>query len=128
MHTQRASHAREIATMMQRVLVVDDEWLILDFTRAILEDLGCEVVIASAATEALQRIRTDDRIDLLITDIQMPGMNGAELIQHAKKIRPNLRVIVTSGRADPPFGVPMMRKPFSIKDLLEMIERHIGPC
>jgi CheY-like chemotaxis protein len=82
LHKQGASHAREIATMMQRVLVVDDEWLILDFTRAILEDMGCEVVIASAATEALQRIRTDDRIDLLITDIQMPGMSGAELIQY----------------------------------------------
>ena len=72
--------------MMQRVLVVDDEWLILDFTRAILEDLGCEVVIASAATEALQRIRTDDPIDLLITDIQMPGMNGAELIRRSDPI------------------------------------------
>jgi CheY-like chemotaxis protein len=114
--------------MTWRVLVVDDEWLILDFTRSILVDLGCEVITASAATEALQRIRTDDAIDLLITDIQMPGMNGAELVQRVKKMRPNLSVIVTSGCADPLFGVPMMRKPFSPKDLLEMIERHIGPC
>jgi DNA-binding NtrC family response regulator len=92
--------------MMQRVLVVDDEWLILDFTRAILEDLGCEVVIASAATEALQR-NTNRRPHRPVDyGYSNAGMNGAELIQYAKKIRPNLRVIVTSGRADPPLAFP----------------------
>jgi CheY-like chemotaxis protein len=51
--------------MTQRVLVVDDEWLILDFTRSALEDLGCEVVTASNAADALHRLRTDVGIDLL---------------------------------------------------------------
>jgi CheY-like chemotaxis protein len=114
--------------MARRVLVVDDEWLILDFTRSALEDLGCEVVTASGAAEALQQLRLDERIELLITDMQMPGMDGAELVERAKEMRPALQVIVTSGRRDAPAGVPLMRKPFDFADLVEAMKRHTGLC
>jgi CheY-like chemotaxis protein len=91
--------------MARRVLVVDDEWLIFNFARSALEELGCEVVTASDATEGLQKLRMDGHIELLITDIQMPGMDGAELVERAKGLRPTLKVIVTSGRRDAPPGV-----------------------
>ena len=123
-----ARTAPEEAEMARRVLVVDDEWLILDFTRSALEDLGCEVVTASGAAEALQQLRLDERIELLITDIQMPGMDGAELVERAKEMRPALQVIVTSGRRDAPAGVPLMRKPFDFADLVEAMKRHTGLC
>jgi CheY-like chemotaxis protein len=118
----------EEAGMTHHVLVVDDEWLILDFTRSALEDLGCEVVTASNAAEALQQLLMDERIELLITDIQMPGMDGAELVERAKEMRPTLQVIVTSGRRDAPTGVPLIRKPFGIADLVEAMKRHTGLC
>ena len=103
--------------MARRVLVVDDEWLLLDFARFAVEELGCEVVTASDATEALQKLRMDEHIELLITDIQMPGMDGAELVERAKGLRPTLKVIVTSGRRDAPPGVPLIRKPLQINPM-----------
>ena len=110
--------------MTQRVLVVDDEWLVLDFTRSVLEDLGCVVVTASNAADALNRLRTDVGIDLLITDIQMPGMDGVELIERAKEMRPTLPIIVTSGRSDAPTGVDLVRKPFDLEDLVRAMKRQ----
>jgi two-component system, cell cycle response regulator CpdR len=114
--------------MARRVLVVDDEWLILDFARSALEELGCEVVTGSDAAEALQKLRTDAHIELLITDIQMPGMDGVELLERAKEMCPTLQVIVTSGRRDAPPGIPLIRKPFGFEDLVETMKRHTGLC
>lgn len=70
----------------------------------------------------------NERIDLLITDVQMPGMNGLELVERAKRQRPTLHVIVTSGHADVPDGVPLVRKPFTRWDLVRMMERTTGLC
>jgi CheY-like chemotaxis protein len=112
----------------RRALVVDDEWLLVDYARSVLEELGCEVVTATRAIEALHALTADERIDLLITDIQMPDMDGIELVRQAKQVRPSLHVIVTSGRADAPEGFPLMRKPFSRGDLARMMARHTGLC
>ena len=83
----------------------------------------------TAECKAVTRaMRLDERIELLITDIQMPGMDGAELVERAKEMRPTLQVIVTSGRRDAPTGVPLIRKPFGIADLVEAMKRHTGLC
>jgi CheY-like chemotaxis protein len=60
--------------MSRRVLVVDDDPLMLDVTAAMLEDLGCDVVTADAGPTALEKLAADERIEVLITDINMPGM------------------------------------------------------
>ena len=105
------------------------QWLFsLISNEACRKYLGCEVVTASNAAEALQQLLMDERIELLITDIQMPGMDGAELVGRAKEMRPTLQVIVTSGRRDAPTGVPLIRKPFGIADLVEAMKRHTGLC
>jgi CheY-like chemotaxis protein len=80
------------------VLVVDDEPLVLEVTETMLKDLGCEVVTAPGANEALEKLSTDRRIEVLITDINMPGMDGYELARAAVRMRKRLKVIVLSGR------------------------------
>ena len=114
--------------MARCALVVDDEWLLVEYARTILEELGCEVVTATCASDALHALSVNERIDLLVTDVQMPDMNGLELIARAKRQRPTLHVIVTSGRAAVPVGVPFVRKPFTRWDLIRIMERTTGLC
>jgi two-component system cell cycle response regulator CpdR len=112
----------------RRVLVVDDEWLMVEYARAVLEELGCEVITATSGSEALQVLSVNERIDLLVTDFQMPNMNGLELIEQAKQQRPTLYVILTSGNTEVPNGVPLVRKPFTRLDLVRIMERTTGLC
>ncbi len=78
--------------MSRVVLVVDEEPLILAMTASMLEDLGCEVVTAPNAPEALARLSADPRVEILITDVNMPGMDGYELAEKAKRVREGLGV------------------------------------
>jgi CheY-like chemotaxis protein len=67
----------------------------------------------------LEALRTEQHIDLLITDIQMPGM-GALNSWSELGTRPPLKVIAASGRADAHIGVPLLRKPFGLDDRVHM--------
>jgi two-component system cell cycle response regulator CpdR len=113
--------------MARVVLVVDDEPLILHLTSSMLEYLGCEVVTADCGTDALEKLANNGRIEVVITDIQMPGMDGYELATKAQCKRPALQIIVCSGRADPKNGLPLIRKPFTQEDLASMMART-GLC
>ena len=73
--------------MSRVVLVVDDEPMVLDVTASMLEDLGCEVVTAHGGNDALSKLSADDRIEVLITDINMPDMDGYELAVKATDMR-----------------------------------------
>jgi signal transduction histidine kinase len=99
-----------------RVLVVDDDALILMSTAAMIEDLGHEVVEASSGSAALELLRTGNKIDLLITDFSMPKMNGAELASAAREMFPDLRVLLATGYAELPSGkdpgIPRLAKPY----------------
>jgi len=114
--------------MGRRVLVVDDDALILDVTAAMLHDLGCEVVTAPCGAEALERLEQDQGIEILITDINMPNMDGYELVDRARAIRSGLKVIMLSGREPGGHGLPFLRKPFFEQDLLETMRRTTGTC
>jgi two-component system cell cycle response regulator CpdR len=110
------------------VLVVDDEPLVLDVTATMLEDLGCEVVTAGDAEEALGKLSSDRRIEILITDINMPGMDGYELAETAVQMRKQLKVIVLSGRQRDGHGFPLIRKPFLQEDLRRTMKHNTGLC
>ena len=82
-----------------KVLAVDDG-LVLMGVVAMIEDLGHEVLTASTGAQALEVLRRNDSIDLLLTDQSMPGMTGLELAAAARELRPDLAVILATGYGD----------------------------
>jgi two-component system cell cycle response regulator CpdR len=114
--------------MSRVVLVVDDDETVLETVASMLEELGCEVVSAHGGSAALDQLRQNERIDILITDINMPDMDGHELAHRARRIKPQLRVLQLSGREPRRGGYPMIRKPFSFEDLANKMEETVGTC
>lgn len=86
------------------------------------------VVTAPGANEALEKLSTDRRIEILITDINMPGMDGYELARAAVRMRERLKVIVLSGREAEGCEFPLIRKLFLQQDLVETMRRTTGLC
>ncbi len=114
--------------MARTVLVVDDDPLVLEVTESMLQQIGCTVVSATTPSQALVRIVEDPSIEILITDINMPRMDGYELAQRAKQLRENLKVILLSGGEVDGRGFPLIRKPFLEADLVRTMERTTGLC
>ena len=77
--------------MGRRVLVVDDDVLVLEVVASMLEELDCETILARSGTEALGTIANDQTIDVLIADINMPGLDGSALAARARGFRPACR-------------------------------------
>jgi two-component system cell cycle response regulator CpdR len=113
---------------MRSVLVVDDEPLILDDVAAMLEELGCTVLTAASGAEALQRLAENKRIEILLTDVNMPGMDGYSLVHRAKRLRPDLKVLLLSGRESERDDLPLVRKPFLKADLTRVMSKTTGLC
>ncbi|RWX78954.1 response regulator [Neorhizobium lilium] len=107
------------------ILVVDDDALISMSMVDMLEDLGHQVLEASSGAQALEIVKAAERIDLVITDYSMPGMNGAELAMGLRRIRNDLPVLVATGYADLPpdagIDLPRLGKPYSQEQLAREI-------
>jgi two-component system cell cycle sensor histidine kinase/response regulator CckA len=112
------------------VLVVDDELPMLRLLRRQLQALGCTVLEATNGPQALRMLLSRrGAVDLVLSDIVMPGMNGTELADQILADRPEQCVILMSGQV--PAGlarigrrdkiVPVLRKPFTPNQLLELI-------
>lgn len=86
---------------MYRILIVDDEKTERECIRFLIEEAGIplEIMDASDGNDALHILK-EWQIDILFTDVQMPGMDGLALIRHAQKIYPELKIIIFSGYAD----------------------------
>jgi CheY-like chemotaxis protein len=117
-----------------RVLLVDDAPDVLVVIGAFLRSGGYEVVRAHDAEAALDVLRTADRLDVLVTDYAMPGMNGLDLLARAHALRPALpALVITAYAADLVFGaedVTVLAKPFSRVELLGAVAalcRHDAP-
>lgn len=98
--------------MAHVVLVLDDDPLVLEVTATVLEDLGCEVVTATGANEALDKLSTERRIEILITDINTPGMDGHELARAAVRMRARLKVMCCRGARRTNAGFPSFESLF----------------
>ncbi|MBS0511688.1 MAG: response regulator [Proteobacteria bacterium] len=120
------------------ILVVEDDDLVREHVTAQLKTLGYRVVDASDAHEALDRLELlGDEVDLLFTDIVMPhGMNGRELADTARRRRPSLRVLFTSGYAENAIshqgrlapGVSLLSKPYRRQELAAKVRSVLdGP-
>jgi PAS domain S-box-containing protein len=98
---RRADAAPEAPRGRETVLLVEDEPMVCDTERYLLESLGYEVVVANDAEEALRALRADARrYDLLITDQTMPHMTGEALAREALRLRADLPVIVCTGHQE----------------------------
>ena len=114
--------------MGRRVLVVDDEPLVLEDVASMLEELGCEPVQVRSGTEALGTIAQDQTIDALIADINMPGLDGSSLATRARRFRPELPIILITGGVSISPGFPLLRKPFALRDLERVMAQTTGLC
>jgi len=107
------------------VLVVDDDSLVLTSTVLLLEDLGHRVISATSGAQALEQFDNEPNIDLLITDMAMPQMNGAQLAQAIRFFKPGLPIILATGYAERLEGfatqLPRLSKPFTQLNLVEVI-------
>lgn len=114
--------------MSRLVLVVDDEPLALEVAASMLEDMGCDVVTAANGKGALDRLSADSRVEILITDVNMPAMDGYELAHSALQMCKRLKVILMSGQENDGRGFALLRKPFVSQDLRRTMADHTGLC
>ena len=114
-----------------KVLAVDDEYDLLEVASAYLEDMGFEVIAATNGEQAMKSIENNPDIELLVTDIVMPGgMNGTELSKHVKKKIPNIKILYMSGfpsgiiadKSGTDLDAPLLTKPYSLGELSSALE------
>jgi CheY-like chemotaxis protein len=116
----------------ERILFVDDEPALRQNAEDLLTNLGYRVVLAADGAEALDLLRRDpDACDLLVTDTTMPRMTGIDLVVAARKLIPQLPVILCSGQGDPPSGirpagVRFLTKPITATELAAAIAQVLA--
>jgi len=106
----------------ERILVVDDEEVLLDATCEQLKRLGYRVMKSALPAEALDQLRTHP-FDMLFTDVTMTGMSGIELAKQAIALQPGIRVVLMSGFAAEALHTdwPILEKPFSRSQLGQIV-------
>ena len=109
------------------ILVVDDEQPIRELLRWMLADAGHAVFEAAEGREALALLRTSQPIDIILSDINMPGMDGIELSARVGVEWPCLPVLLISGRPPPPGVRAFIAKPFRWDVLSDAITALAGP-
>jgi CheY-like chemotaxis protein len=95
---QEVAPTGKIIQGSETIPLVDDEEMIIDVSKAILEKLGYRVVIAKGGEPAIDAVkRIGEDIDLVILDLIMPGMDGSKVFDRIREIKPNMPVILSSG-------------------------------
>jgi CheY-like chemotaxis protein len=114
----------------ETILVVEDDALVRRYVITQIQSLGYKTLEASRASEALEIIDSSETIDLLFTDVIMPGsLNGRQLVDEALVRRPGLKTLFTSGYTENAIvhhgrldtGVLLLTKPYRKSDLARMI-------
>jgi two-component system, cell cycle sensor histidine kinase and response regulator CckA len=121
----------------ERVLLVEDDAIVLNLSEAMLQRLGYRVLVAPDATSALSRAREcTERIDLIFTDVVLPGMNGRDLSDRLTAIHPEAKVLFASGYTENVIvhhgvvdqGTNFIGKPFSLMALAKKLRSVLdGP-
>ena len=121
------------AAAMDRItiLLVDDDALIAMSAADMLEDLGHEVLQAASGARALEILRSERRVDLMLTDYAMPKMTGAQLAVAARALRPGLPILLVTGYAELPAGsgidLPRLGKPYQQAQLAAAVAKTLEP-
>jgi CheY-like chemotaxis protein len=131
---QEDGAAQQPRQTLGTVLVVEDEPDVLDIAVQIFESLGYDVFAASNAAAALDVLRREDHIDVLFSDVVMPGgMNGVGLAREARRLRPGLKVLLASGYPMAALSEPELQeaafisKPYRWTELDEKLRRLRTP-
>jgi DNA-binding NtrC family response regulator len=105
------------------VLIVDDDAALRETLVAGLEAAGMTVIEAATGQDALRVLTGDPTIGVLVSDILLPGISGRTLAQKAQEVRPDLRIVLTTGydAEAPRDGTPWLQKPFRIETLRDLI-------
>jgi CheY-like chemotaxis protein len=116
------------------ILVVDDEEGIREVISEFLRPLGFQILLASESSEAYQHLQSETPIDVLITDVSLPDVDGVALSGVARDLRPNIGVVYITGKSEGflsrsnvllPNSV-ILRKPFYFPELLKALNESIG--
>jgi CheY-like chemotaxis protein len=118
----------------ERVLVVEDEPDVRMLVVDVLRELGYSVEVAADGPSALPYLQGAERIDLLVTDVGLPGMNGRQVAEAAREYRPDLKILFITGYAESVAmangflapGMEMVTKPFAIDALASRIRDMIA--
>ncbi|MBO6520684.1 MAG: PAS domain S-box protein [Rhodospirillales bacterium] len=126
-----AGEDQEVRGGTESILIVDDEPDLAEVAKTILDDLGYTTTAVMDGASALEILENDRKVDLLLSDVIMPGMNGYELADTALKHHPHLRVLLTSGytgktsinnrKAGAKY--PLLRKPYSNRNVALEVRR-----
>jgi CheY-like chemotaxis protein len=119
----------------ETILVVEDDAAVRLLITGVLEELGYRYFEASGSPQAMTILQTGARIDLLLTDVGLPIMNGRQLAEFARESRPEIRVLFVTGYAENAAvrggfldrGMDMLTKPFALNTLGLKIREMIGP-
>src|SRR5215213_2902167 len=106
------------------VLVVEDVPQVRATAVRIMKDLGCTVFDAYNGHQALKLLQAHPEIMVLFPDVRMPGMSGPELAEAAQRLRPDLKIVLTSGyvsQKDVPATIPFVPKPWRAQDIAEVV-------
>ena len=123
----------ELARGEGRVLVVDDVDLLREFTKAFLETTGLTVLLAASGTEAVKVLETEtEPVNLVLTDYNMPGMNGVELIEKIAARWPDIKFVLASGYLDGATrdrilatGASILSKPYDLNDASDLVMKKL---
>jgi len=116
-----------------RILIVDDDDGVRENLAELFQVVGYSVVTAVSAPEAMGQLAHHD-IDLLLTDYRMPGPNGVELIESARRVKPGLRAILMTAFGDSFTEIESVRrgaigyvnKPFEADEITNLVSRILG--
>ena len=119
---------------MARILLADDDAAARDLVQRALAGDGHHVVATHDGAEALEQLQASGPFDLLISDVQMPGVDGIELIEKAVAAAPNMRVILMSGFAGELDRAKHLRskiareisKPFTLEQVRAVVRSVLG--
>jgi DNA-binding NtrC family response regulator len=117
---------------LMKILIVDDQKIVLDSCKRVLGEDGFSVTLATSADEAVEWIK-NETFSLILVDIKMPGRDGMSLMRQVKETRPHIPIIVMSGYTTPETiaevaetdAATFIAKPFTPDELLDAIRQVI---
>ncbi|MCD6502013.1 response regulator, partial [bacterium] len=130
--SREASTSNALPRGNETILIVDDEPHVRTVLRALLSKLGYEVLLVSDGEEAVETVRSHgDEIDLVLLDVVMPGMNGPEVFDAIRSLKPDCKVVISTGYAKEETvgdlirqgAAALVRKPYRAATLSTVIRR-----